>query len=140
MSWFYRKFTKSDDDSTVTLTSDTIQLTGAITNTGVLTQTGALNVTGALTATGAVGITGNTTVTGNETVTGTIRNTTSPFFLGSGTLGVFFGTATPWDTGVTNADVGSIYCQTLSTGSIYRKYAYASTSWATMVATTVATY
>ena len=116
MSWFYRKFTKSDDDGTVTLDSDTIQLTGA------------------------VGITGNTTVTGNETVTGTIRNTTSPFFLGSGTLGVFFGTATPWDTGINNADKGSMYCQTLGTGSIYRKYGYASKEWATLVATTSATY
>lgn len=128
MSWFYRKFTKSDDDGTVTLASDTIQLTGAV------------GITGALTQTGAVGITGNTTVTGNETVTGTIRNTTSPFFLGSGTLGVFFGTATPWDTGINNADKGSMYCQTLGTGSIYRKYGYASKEWATLVATTSATY
>ena len=72
-------------------------------------------------------------LTGDVAVTG-------PFFLGSGTLGVFFGTATPWDTGINNADVGSMYCQTLGTGSIYRKYGYASKNWATLVATTSATY
>jgi len=76
----------------------------------------------------------------NLTVTSTIRNVTSPFFLGSGTLGVFFGPATPWYTGINNADVGSMYCQTLGTGSIYRKYGFASKEWATLVATTVATY
>jgi hypothetical protein len=128
MSWFYRFFKKSDDEQTVTVTAPAIALTGAVAVTGALTQTG------------AVGITGNETVTGNLTVTSTIRNTTSPFFLGSGTLGVFFGTATPWDTGVSNADKGSLYCQTLSTGSIYRKYGFASKEWATLVATTVATY
>ncbi len=128
MSWFYRFFKKSDDEQTVTVTAPAIALTGAVAVTGALTQTG------------AVGITGNETVTGNLTVTSTIRNTTSPFFLGSGTLGVFFGTATPWDTGINNADVGSMYCQTLGTGSIYRKYGYASKNWATLVATTSATY
>jgi hypothetical protein len=111
MSWFYRFFTKSDNEQVVTLDSPYIQLTGSATLTGALTQTG------------------------NQTVSGTSRTVTSPLYLGSGTLGIFFGTATPWDTGVTGADKGSVYLQTVG-GTVYYKTEYSSKSWSTVTGTT----
>jgi hypothetical protein len=56
MSWFYRFFTKSDNEQVVTLNSPYIQLTGSATLTGALAQTGAQTVTGNLTVTGDVGV------------------------------------------------------------------------------------
>jgi hypothetical protein len=135
MSWFYRFFTKSDNEQVVTLNSPYIQLTGSATLTGALAQTGAQTVTGNLTVTGDVGVTGAHDVTGDQTVSGTIKAGTSPLYLGSGTLGIFFGTATPWDTGVTGADKGSIYLQTVG-GTIYYKTDYGSKSWSTVTGTT----
>lgn len=105
-----------------------------VTNTGTVAS-----LKGTTAAVTGLSTLGYATVT-NTATAATLRNNISPLFLGTGTLGVFFGTATPWDTGVANADLGSMYCQTLSTGSIYRKYGYASKSWATLVATTTATY
>jgi hypothetical protein len=127
MSWFYRKFKKSDDDSTVTLTSDYIQLTGAATLTGALTQTGALSVTG------------NILNTGNLTVTSTARVDTSPIYLGTGTVCVGWGAVDAAKTGVyisgtTNYGIGSLYINT-SYGTLWVKTDHASTSWATMYAT-----
>ena len=111
MSWFYRFFTKSDDEQVVTLNSPYIQLTGSATLTGALAQTGNLSVTGALTV------------------------SDSPIYLGTGTLGIFFGTATPWSTGIADADKGSIYMQTVG-GTIYYKTDYGSKSWSTVTGTT----
>jgi hypothetical protein len=127
MSWFYRKFKKSDDDSTVTLTSDYIQLTGAATLTGALTQTGALSVTG------------NILNTGNLTVTSTARVDTSPIYLGTGTVCVGWGAVDAAKTGVyisgtTNYGIGSLYINT-SYGTLWVKTNHASTAWATMYAT-----
>jgi len=113
MSWFYRKFKKSDDDSTVTLESDYISLIGSLTQTG------------------------NVTITGNETVTGTARVTTSPLYLGSGTMAIGWGTVVaPWSTGVyisgtTNYAIGSLYINT-TYGTVYIKTNHASTAWATI--------
>ncbi len=42
MSWLYRKMKLSDDDSTVTVTADTIQLTGNVAVTGALTTSGGI--------------------------------------------------------------------------------------------------
>lgn len=117
MSWFYRKFTKSDDDATVTLASTNIGLTGITTITGV------------------TGIAGNTTITGNETVSGTIRTVTSPIFLGSGTVAIGWGDGI-FSTGIyisgsTNYGIGSIYTNT-TYGTAYVKTGHASTSWATL--------
>src|SRR5574343_1041064 len=127
MSWFYRKFSKSDDDSTVTLTSDYIQLTGAATLTGALTQTGALSVTG------------NILNTGNLTVTSTARVDTSPIYLGTGTVCVGWGAVDAAKTGVyisgtTNYGIGSLYINT-TYGTLWVKTGHASTAWATMYAT-----
>jgi hypothetical protein len=127
MSWFYRKFKKSDDDSTVTLTSDYIQLTGAATLTGALTQTGDLSVTG------------NVLNTGNLTVTSTARVDTSPIYLGTGTVCVGWGAVDAAKTGVyisgtTNYGIGSLYINT-SYGTLWVKTNHASTAWATMYAT-----
>jgi len=121
MSWFYRKFKKSDDDSTVTLTSDYIQLTGA------LTQTGDLSVTG------------NILNTGNLTVTSTARVDTSPIYLGTGTVCVGWGAVDAAKTGVyitgtTNYGIGSLYINT-TYGTLWVKTNHASTAWATMYAT-----
>lgn len=123
MSWLYRFLKKSDDEQTVTVTAPAIQLTGDVTVTGALTQTGAVGVTGDQT------VTGGQTVTGNQTVSGTSRTTTSPLYLGSGTLGVFFGSVIPWSTGVAGADKGSIYLN--SAGTVFIKTDYASKSWST---------
>ena len=120
MSWFYRKFTKSDDDGTVTLTSDTIQLTGAVTVTGALTQTG------------NVGITGTQTVSSYQTVSGTARHIGS-IYLGTGTQAIVFGTSgvDPINTGVSGSyDKGSIFMG--GTANLYYKTDYASTSWASV--------
>ena len=127
MSWFYRFFKKSDDDSTVTLTSDYIQLTGAATLTGALTQTGALNVTG------------NILNTGNLTVTSTARVDTSPIYLGTGTVCIGWGAVDAAKTGVyisgtTNYGKGSLYINT-TYGTLWVKTDHASTAWATMYAT-----
>jgi len=46
MSWFYRKFFKSDDDSTVTLESDNIVFNGEVTQTGNQKVNGNLTVAG----------------------------------------------------------------------------------------------
>ena len=123
MSWFYRKFTKSDDDATVTLASTNIGLTGITTITGVTTITG------------TTGITGNTTITGNETVSGTMRPVTSPIFLGTGTVAIGWGDGI-FSTGIyisgsTNYGIGSIYINT-TYGTAYVKTGHASTSWDTM--------
>ncbi len=125
--WLYGKFKKSDDDSTVTLTSDYIQLTGAATLTGALTQTGALSVTG------------NILNTGNLTVTSTARVDTSPIYLGTGTVCVGWGAVDAAKTGVyisgtTNYGIGSLYINT-SYGTLWVKTNHASTAWATMYAT-----
>lgn len=127
MSWFYRFFKKSDDDSTVTLTSDYIQLTGAATLTGALTQAGALNVTG------------NILNTGNLTVTSTARVDTSPIYLGTGTVCIGWGAVDAAKTGVyisgtTNYGKGSLYINT-TYGTLWVKTDHASTAWATMYAT-----
>ena len=127
MSWFYRKFKKSDDDSTVTLTSDYIQLTGAATLTGNITQTGDLSVTG------------NVLNTGNLTVTSTARVDTSPIYLGTGTVCVGWGAVDAAKTGVyisgtTNYGKGSLYINT-TYGTLWVKTDHASTAWATMYAT-----
>lgn len=127
MSWFYRFFKKSDDDSTVTLTSDYIQLTGAATLTGALTQAGALNVTG------------NILNTGNLTVTSTARVDTSPIYLGTGTVCIGWGAIDAAKTGVyisgtTNYGKGSLYINT-TYGTLWVKTDHASTAWATMYAT-----
>jgi hypothetical protein len=80
MSWFYRKFTKSDDDSTVTLTSTYIQITGSATITGALAQTGNQLVTGNIEATkqvkGAFGVVTNTATVGGLASAGTATVTT----------------------------------------------------------------
>ncbi len=125
--WLYGKFKKSDDDSTVTLTSDYIQLTGAATLTGALTQTGALSVTG------------NILNIGNLTVTSTARVDTSPIYLGTGTVCVGWGAVDAAKTGVyisgtTNYGIGSLYINT-SYGTLWVKTNHASTAWATMYAT-----
>jgi hypothetical protein len=125
--WLYGKFKKSDDDSTVTLTSDYIQLTGAATLTGALTQTGDLSVTG------------NVLNTGNLTVTSTARVDTSPIYLGTGTVCVGWGAVDAAKTGVyisgtTNYGIGSLYINT-SYGTLWVKTNHASTAWATMYAT-----
>ena len=125
--WLYGKFKKSDDDSTVTLTSDYIQLTGAATLTGALTQTGALSVTG------------NILNTGNLTVTSTARVDTSPIYLGTGTVCVGWGAVDAAKTGVyisgtTNYGKGSLYINT-TYGTLWVKTNHASTAWATMYAT-----
>jgi hypothetical protein len=127
MSWLYRFFKKSDDDSTVTLTSDYIQLTGAATLTGALTQAGALNVTG------------NILNTGNLTVTSTARVDTSPIYLGTGTVCIGWGAIDAAKTGVyisgtTNYGKGSLYINT-TYGTLWVKTDHASTAWATMYAT-----
>lgn len=127
MSWFYRFFKKSDDDSTVTLTSDYIQLTGAATLTGALTQAGALNVTG------------NILNTGNLTVTSTARVDTSPIYLGTGTVCIGWGAVDAAKTGVyisgtTNYGKGSLYINT-TYGTLWVKTDHASTAWGTMYAT-----
>lgn len=132
MSWFYRFFKKSDDDSTVTLTSDYIQLTGAATLTGALTQTGAQAVTGDLS------VTGNILNTGNLTVTSTARVDTSPIYLSTGTVAMGWGSGDPkagvYITGTTNYGIGSLYINT-TYGTLYVKTNHASTAWATMYAT-----
>ncbi|MFA5137063.1 MAG: hypothetical protein WC489_06800 [Patescibacteria group bacterium] len=99
MSWFYRFFSKSDNEQVVTLNSPYIQLTGSATLTGALTVSD------------------------------------SPVYFGTGTLGIFFGTATPWSTGIADADKGSIYMQTVG-GTIYYKTDYGSKSWSTVTGTT----
>jgi hypothetical protein len=99
MSWFYRFFSKSDNEQVVTLNSPYIQLTGSATLTGALTVSD------------------------------------SPVYFGTGTLGIFFGTATPWITGIADADKGSIYMQTVG-GTIYYKTDYGSKSWSTVTGTT----
>jgi hypothetical protein len=133
MSWFYRKFKKSDDDSTVTLTSDYIQLTGSA------TLTGALAMTGAPTITGNMSVTGNILNTGNLTVTSTARVDTSPIYLGTGTVAIGWGAVDAAKTGVyisgtTNYGIGSLYINT-SYGTLWVKTNHASTAWATMYAT-----
>ena len=133
MSWFYRKFKKSDDDSTVTLTSDYIQLTGSA------TLTGALAMTGAPTITGNMSVTGNILNTGNLTVTSTARVDTSPIYLGTGTVCVGWGAVDAAKTGVyisgtTNYGIGSLYINT-TYGTLWVKTNHASTAWATMYAT-----
>jgi len=144
MSWFYRKFTKSDDDSRVTLSSDYVSITGETTQTGDMSvigavyRTGAETATGALTQTGNLSVTGNILNTGNLTVTSTARVDTSPFYLGTGTVGIGWGAGDPKEgvyiTGSTNYGIGSLYTQT-TYGTLYVKTGHASTSWATLYAT-----
>lgn len=115
MSWFYRFFKKSDDESTVTLTSDYIQLTGSAT------------------------LTGNVLNTGNLTVTSTARVDTSPIYLGTGTVCMAWGAVDAAKTGVyisgtTNYGKGSLYINT-TYGTMWVKTDHASTAWATLYAT-----
>jgi hypothetical protein len=153
MSWFYRYFKKSDDDATVTLTSTNINLTGITTITGTATFTGALtagNITagGALlstthTATGAIVAGGQVTGAGLLS-TSTVRSSTSPIYLGSGTVAIGFGAYLPGgvgQTGVTidgsaakNFGIGSLYINT-TYGTMFVKTGHASTAWVTMYAT-----
>lgn len=135
MSWFYRFFTKSDNEQVVTLNSPYIQLTGSATLTGALAQTGNLSVTGDLYSKGAITFTGDPTITGDVGITGALTVSDSPVYFGTGTLGIFFGTATPWSTGIADADKGSIYMQTVG-GTIYYKTDYGSKSWSTVTGTT----
>jgi hypothetical protein len=133
MSWFYNKFKKSDDDSTVTLTSDYIQITGAATLTGALTQTGAQTVTGNMS------VTGNILNTGNLTVTSTARVDTSPIYLGTATVEMGWGAVDAAKTGVyisgtTNYAIGSLYINT-TYGTVWVKTDHASTAWGTLYAT-----
>jgi hypothetical protein len=113
MSWFYRFFTKSDNEQVVTVTAPYIQLTGSATITGALAQTG------------------DPTITGNQTVVGTGRFT-SYIYLGTGTRGIAFGTSgvDPINTGVDGFDKGSIFMG--GTSNLYYKTNYSSTSWASV--------
>jgi len=111
MSWFYRKFFKSDDDSTVTLESDNIVFKGAVTQTG------------------NQGVTGNLTVTGNErfnTAAGPV------IYLNTGTLCIAWATSgfNPITTGINDVDKGSILLG--GTANLYMKTGYASTAWASV--------
>lgn len=149
MSWMYRKAKLSDDDSTITVTSDYIQLTGAATLTGALAQTGNQTITGNLTQDSGLTILDNANVThvatmayANVTAVGTSvteRVTTGPIYLGTGTVAFGWGAVDAAKTGVyisgtTNYGLGSLYINT-TYGTMWVKTNHASTAWATMYAT-----
>lgn len=161
MSWLYRFFKKSDDEQTVTVTVPTFTVTGDLAVTGDqvfigdTVYTGNFDITGVLdvdqihthtaatvetlAVPGTMRVGGVLTTVSNLTVSGTARPVTSPLYLGTGTLGIFFGSAAPWSAGIVGADMGSLYINN-TTGTIFRKYGYASTEWATITATIVATW
>jgi len=82
---------------------------------------------------------GNAYVGGYETVTGTARIGTAPLYLGTGTVGIAWGTAIdPWKgqaVTIPSLDKGSLYIQT-TYGTVYTKIGYATTGWATVTAAT----
>lgn len=111
-----------------TLNSTTAAVTG-LSTLGYATVTNTATIPTLNSTTAAVtGLStlGYATVT-NTATAATFRNNTSPLYLGTGTLGIFFGSVIPTDTGVTGADKGSLYLHT--GGTVYIKNDFASTSW-----------
>lgn len=139
MSWLYRFFKKADNEASfniasgVSMTMDSGDLT-LTSGTMTITAGNATLTSGNLTLTS-----GNGYIGGYLTTTSTGRIGTSPLYLGSGTVGIAWGTAIdPWKgqaVTIPSLDKGSLYIQT-TYGTVYTKIGYATTGWATVTATT----